>query len=119
MKHVRTSPKDEFAGFVVDQMAAFAPVEARRMFGGHGIFRDGLMFALIVDGRLHFKTDAASAQRYAALGLQPFRYTSRGRTVALGYHEAPLEVFDHPAQMAEWASLAFDVALRAAAAKRQ
>ena len=42
----------EFATHVVDLLDAFGPCEARRMFGGFGIFREGLMFALIADGQI-------------------------------------------------------------------
>lgn len=108
-----TNAKTRFADYVVEQMALFAPAQARRMFGGHGIFRDGLMFALISDEQLYFKADAKSAPRFEQLGLRPFTYTAKGRTVALGYYEAPPEVFDEAEAMAQWARLAFDCALRA------
>ncbi len=38
-------------------MAGFGPVTVRPMFGGAGIFRDGLMFALIADEVLYLKAD--------------------------------------------------------------
>jgi DNA transformation protein len=37
----------EFLEFVKEQMASFAAVSHRRMFGGAGLFCDGLMFAPI------------------------------------------------------------------------
>jgi TfoX/Sxy family transcriptional regulator of competence genes len=44
------STSSEFLEFITEQMVDFGPVSVRRMFGGAGIFRDGLMFALVVDG---------------------------------------------------------------------
>jgi DNA transformation protein len=38
---------------VLEQMADFGFVTARRMFGGAGIYRDGMMFALIADDVLY------------------------------------------------------------------
>ncbi len=102
----------DFADFVVEQMSALGGVEARRMFGGWGIFRAGLMFGLIVGDTLYFKTDAANRGRFEARGLVPFTYAARGRTMSLGYHAAPPEVFDDAQAMTQWARDAFECALR-------
>ena len=47
-----TDPRREHAQHLVDLMAAVGPVKLRPMFGGHGLFLDGLMFALIAGDRL-------------------------------------------------------------------
>jgi DNA transformation protein len=109
----------EFADFVIGQMAALGPVQARRMFGGFGLYRQGLMFALIVDDRLYFKTDEHNRQAFLGRGLGPFTYAARGREVRVDYHEAPAEVFDDPAAMAEWAAGAHACARRAARLPRR
>lgn len=105
----------EFADYVVEQMALMGPVQARRMFGGFGLYLDGLMFALIVDDQLYLKVDEQTLADYARRDLKPFTYTAKGRTVALRYHEAPPEAFDEPDTMAEWARRAFACARRAGA----
>jgi DNA transformation protein and related proteins len=103
----------EFAEFVREQMAGFGPVTIRGMFGGSGVFYDGLMFALIVDDELYFKADGETRGRFEARGLEPFRYSQRGKTVSFNYFAAPEEVFDSTDAMAEWAKLAWGAALRA------
>jgi TfoX/Sxy family transcriptional regulator of competence genes len=35
---------------IVDLMGRFGAVQTRPMFGGHGLFRDGLMFAILIKG---------------------------------------------------------------------
>ena len=52
-------PPDPFHEFVIELFAPMGPVSVKRMFGGAGVFRDGLMFALIADDTLFLKTDAA------------------------------------------------------------
>jgi DNA transformation protein len=102
-----------FADFVVEQMAGLGGVTARRMFGGHGIFRDGLMFALIAGDTLYFKADDVNVGRFEARGLGPFTYESAGRPpMSLRYYRAPEEVFDDAQAMTEWARDAFACALR-------
>ena len=39
-------PPDPFHEFVMELFAPMGPVTVRRMFGGAGVFKDGLMFAL-------------------------------------------------------------------------
>jgi DNA transformation protein and related proteins len=106
------SGKREFADYVVEQMAGFGAVEAKTMFGGFGIYRLGLMFALIMDDQLYFKVDAVSGDAFHARGLRPFTYEARGKASSLNYYEAPPEVFDEPAEMAEWAREAYACAVR-------
>lgn len=107
------SKNSEFVDFVLEQMSALGGVHARRMFGGHGIYQEKLMFALIADGGLYFKADAPTRDEFITRGLQPFTYEARGKTVNLQYYAAPPEVFDEEEAMIHWAKKAIAVALRA------
>ena len=108
-----------FIDFLREQMAGFAPVSRRRMFGGAGIFRDGLMFALVADDVLYFKADEQGAEAFKAEGLEPFSYpTKTGTRTLTTYWRAPERLLDDPDEMALWCRRAYDVALRAAKAKR-
>lgn len=102
----------EFADFVLEQMASLDGVRVRAMFGGHGIYRGDLMFALIADGGLYFKADEQTRDQFTTRGLKPFTYEARGKSIALQYYAAPPEVFDEPDEMLRWAGLAIEAALR-------
>jgi DNA transformation protein and related proteins len=102
----------EFVAFVVESLRPLGPVSARRMFGGHGIFMDGLMFGLVADAQLYLKVDAGNCAAYEAEGLQPFTYSGKGRPVAMSYREAPSAGFDDPDILCEWARAAYAAALR-------
>ncbi len=94
------------------------PVDIKRMFGGHGIYRDGRMMALSVDGGLFMKTDESSRPAFAAAGAKPFTYAKAdGSVTALSYWSLPEEAFDDPELLAEWVRLADAAAARAAALK--
>lgn len=107
----------EFIRYLRDQFRRWSPVEIRRMFGGHGIFRDGMMFALIHDETLYLRSDEATRADFAAAGMGPFRYRRNGRLVALGYHQAPPEAVEDSELLGEWAQRAFAAALRRAPKK--
>lgn len=107
----------EFVGFVVESLRPLGRVGARRMFGGHGIFMDGLMFGLVADDQLYLKVDDGNRAAYEAEGLQPFTFVSKGRLVETSYREAPSEGFDDPEILCDWAREAYAAALRANAGK--
>lgn len=109
----------EFIRYLRDQFRRWSPVEIRRMFGGHGIFRDGVMFALIHDETLYLRSDEATRPAFAAAGMGPFRYRRDGRLVALGYHQAPPDAVEDSELLGEWAQRAFEAALRRSAKKAQ
>jgi DNA transformation protein len=103
----------EYIDYLKEQLASLGAVEARRMFGGWGLYHRGLMFGLVVDDTLYLKTDAELAPRFQALGLEPFRYSRRERQVALSFHQAPEGFYDDPEEARHWAGLACEAALRA------
>ncbi|MGH6922108.1 MAG: TfoX/Sxy family protein [Geminicoccaceae bacterium] len=105
----------EFVGYVIESLRSLGPVGARRMFGGHGIFMDGVMFGLIADHQLYLKVDDGNRNAYEAEGLQPFSYSGQGGPIEMSYREAPSEGFDDPEVLCAWAREAYAAALRAGA----
>jgi DNA transformation protein len=105
--------RSEFVDFVIEQMAPVCSVRARAMFGGYGIYRDDIMFAIIADDRLYLKSDAQTLDQFEALGLPRFSYVARGKTIRLDYFEAPPEVFEDRTAMQDWTQRACTAALRA------
>ncbi len=104
----------EFGEFLKEQLAAFGPVDVKRMFGDAGLFRDGLMFALIADDVLYFKVDDENTGAFEAEGLDHFTYTTKkGDRGLMSYRRAPERCLDDPDDMVEWAGLAFSAAMRA------
>ena len=98
---------------VEDLFADLTPVTMRRMFSGHGIYRDGLIFALLIGGELFLKTDETTVPHFEEAGSSPFVYDNGKRLVSLPYWRLPAEAFDDPDELARFAHLAFDAAVRA------
>lgn len=112
------SSHNEFVAYVLETMSRWATVSSRKMFGGYGLYREGLMFALIADETLYLKTDAGSAAQFERAGSLPFVYQSATRTVQMSYWSAPAESLESPAGMRDWCQLAYAAALRANAGAR-
>ncbi|HZH09783.1 MAG TPA: TfoX/Sxy family protein [Microvirga sp.] len=101
-----------------DMFEAFGPVQVRRMFGGHGIYRDGVMFALESEGELYLKADGEGMARLQDLGSRPFSYrTKDGRTTIISFWLMPESALDDRDEAAELARMAVQAALRAKASK--
>lgn len=102
---------DSYRVFVLEQLGRVAPVTGKPMFGGIGIYAEGLFFALISEDRLYFKVDDATRPDFERLGMEPFR--PFGEDSAMGYYEVPADVVEDAAQLAPWMKKAIDVAAKA------
>jgi DNA transformation protein len=108
-----------FKEFLIEQMAGFGPVTIRAMFGGAGVYRDGLMFALIDDEVLYLKADDSTKPAFESEGLAQFVYVARGgKKMEMGYWHVPERCLDDADEMAKWCRVAYDVALKANAKKK-
>lgn len=107
----------EFQEFLHDQLALFGPIGIRRMFGGGGVFRDGLMFGLVVDETLYLKVSDENRSDFEQAGMRPFTYMRKSKPASLGYYEVPPDVLEDPNDLRDWSEKAFAVALAAARAK--
>jgi DNA transformation protein len=107
-----------FGEFLVEQLAPVGSITLRRMFGGIGVFCDGLMFGIVADEVLFLKVDDTNRAAYEADGLEPLTYEAKGRTIALGYWQIPERLLDDPDELVDWARAALAVAQRTAAKKK-
>lgn len=111
-----SSTRNEFVDYVMEVMSDWATVTARNMFGGHGLYREGTMFALIIEDELFFKTDAFNVALYEKESCHPFTYQSKTRIVQMSYWSAPPACLESPPEMSVWCQLAYAAALRSNAA---
>ena len=105
-----------FRDFIVEQLGRVTPVTARSMFGGTGLYAQGLFFALVAEDRLYFKVDDSTRGDYERLGREPFR--PFGEEKAMGYYEVPADVLQDLAQLEPWMQKAIGVARKARQRKR-
>jgi DNA transformation protein len=93
--------------------AALGPVSVRRMFGGAGLYFEGVMFALVDDGVIYLKADGETAASFEREGVSQFSYlTKDGSRMLTSYWRLPDRLYDDPDELAEWARLAVAAAYR-------
>lgn len=103
----------EYTDHLHEVFQYFGPITIRKMFGGYGIYHDGLMFALVADDALYLKTDRENVGDFEREGLGPFEYDKGGKVVKMSYYLAPDDVLEDPEQAATWARRSYEAALRA------
>lgn len=95
-----------------------APLRAKRMFGGLGIYSGELMVGLVAYGDVYLKVDDASKPAFEAAGARPFVYEGNGKRSVMSYWTLPDPAQDDPDEAAHWGRLALEAARRAAARQR-
>jgi DNA transformation protein len=108
---------DSFQELLVDLFEPVGGVSFRKMFGGLGISREGMMFALVADDVLYFKADEETRAAFEEEGCGPFTYESKDGPRTMSYWRAPERLFDEPDDFREWAMTAFAVAQRSSDGK--
>ena len=99
---------------ITELFSGFGPVAVRRMFSGSGVFADGLMIALVVDGVIYLKADDSLVPLFEREGQAPFSYKTRdGRRTLKSYWRMPERLYDEPDELAEWARRAMQAVRRA------
>lgn len=107
----------EYRAHVEERLGVVAPITTKSMFGGLGIYSNGLFFALADDGHLYFKVDDTNRGDFEAAGTGPFIPWDGAKP--MGYYELPDGLLDHPTDLAVWIDKALGVAERAALKKKR
>ena len=99
----QTAAGADMAERLIEELVPLGHVTAKKMFGGFGIFENGVMFVLVDSaGIAHLRADATTSDRFAAADSE-----RHGR---MPYWQIPETVLEDPAQLLEWATTARDVA---------
>lgn len=104
----------QYIEFLQEWLAPLGEITARAMFGGHCLYCDGLVFALVASQELLLKVDAETRPAFEAIGSQPFR-PFPDRPEVMQYYPPPPEFFDNSDVMLEWGRAAVETARRAKA----
>jgi len=95
----------------------FGAVAVKRMFGGAGVYAEGLCFAIESGGEVFLKVDALSQPRFAEVGSSPFVYVARGKPMPTSFWRLPAIAHEEADELVRWASLGLEAARRTAEAK--
>jgi DNA transformation protein len=95
------SVSGDHLAWIVDQLAELGPVTARRMFGGAGLYLDGVMFGIVMDDACFLRVDDSSRDAFVSRGCVPFE--PKPGTLSTSYYAVPDDVLEDPGELAQWA----------------
>ena len=108
--------KDQgFHNFVMsDVFKNTSGVTSRAMFGGWGIYQNGVMFALIADGELYFKVGETNKSDFEKEGSHPFVYSQGNhKSTTMSYWVLPERVMEDEEELAIWVKKSVSIARKA------
>lgn len=102
-----------FSDYALELLAGFGRLEAKRMFGGAGLYRDGVMFGILDDDVIFFRVDDALEAELKAQGSAPWSYSMKrdGAVREMGYWRMPETAADDPDEAVAIAKRAYAAAL--------
>lgn len=83
------------------------------MFGGHGIYKNEVMFAIVVNDALYIKADNISRELFEERSLSRFSYIKNSKACFMSYYQAPDEAIDSLELLNYWADIGYQAAMRA------
>ena len=102
---------EEYLKFILDQLSLFGNVETKKMFGGIGFFKEGIMFAMIGQNAFRLRVDESSIPDFEAKGMKPM--FSDAKKKSMPYWEVPLDVLENKDELARWTHKAYTIAVKA------
>ena len=93
---------ESYKDYVVDQLELLGPVFARKMFGGYGLFLDGVIFGVIANDEFYLKVDDTNRPKYLNAEMKPFNPYGE-KSYSMTYFEVPIEILEDKNQLECWA----------------
>lgn len=99
--------------FALEQLSGLDPIQTKRMFGGVGIFKEGLMFAMVSsDNVFRLKVDDSNKADFLAQSMEPLYHKNDRTKRAMDYYQVPVSVLENEALMTKWAQKSFEIAVK-------
>lgn len=104
---------------VTEVVPANLGIIGRKMFGGYGLYKNGLCFALITSGKLFFKVNETNRMDYEQYGSKPFQFAKKNGMVMLtSYWEVPADIIEDREAIVTWIEKSVAVAQAAKQRKK-
>lgn len=107
-----------YCDYILDLLSHIEGVSARGMFGGFGLYKGGVMFALIADDVAYYKVGPTNLADYEDASSEPFTYSGKTKPIKMSYWQVPEEVLEDQDELAVWTQKAYEAALKAKKPKK-
>lgn len=101
-----------YLNYIIEILAPHGEITARSMFGGYGIYKNGVIFALIAYDELYFKVDESNKSQYKKFDSEPFTYEAKGKKNTMSYWKVPIEILEDEEQIGVWLNQSYGISLK-------
>ncbi len=98
--------------YIMEILAPHGEITARSMFGGYGIYKNGVIFALIAYDELYFKVDESNKSQYKKFDSEPFTYEAKGKKSTMSYWKVPIEILENEEEIGVWLDQSYEISLK-------
>jgi DNA transformation protein len=90
------------AELLIERLSQIGGITSKKMFGGHGIFHEGKMFAIVdPKGQSYLKTDDSNRTDFESSGSH--------KHSRMPYFSIPEEIFDDTETLVTWAKKSIEI----------
>src|SRR6187401_2293048 len=100
--HTAMTHDDGFVEYICELLLPLGQAQGRPMFGGYGVYLDGLMIGLVIDGGCFLKADDLSKHEFLKAGCEPFVYHGQEKPITMNYWTVPAEALESEREMERW-----------------
>lgn len=107
----------DYLDFILEQLTPFGEVTYKKMFGGVGFYKDGIMFGGLMGGKFHLKVNDETRPEFEAAGMNSFFHRPNSKSKPK-YYEVPVEIVEDRDELAKWVTKTFEIAKAAKKSKK-
>lgn len=93
-------------------LAPHGEITAKSMFGGYGIYKNGVIVAIIAYGEIYFKVDESNKSQYKSFDSEPFTYEAKGKKSTMSYWKVPIEILEDETKIGVWLDQSYKISLK-------
>jgi DNA transformation protein and related proteins len=108
-KGIDMTTSNHFASQALERLAKVAPVSSRKVFSGVGLYHQGVLFGLLVQDAIYFRTDEFSRNLYRAREMPPFKPGVAG-DIEPAFYRLPDDVLGNASELKHWMRAAVEAA---------
>ncbi len=105
-------PISSFAQYCADMLNPFGEISIKSMFGGYGVYKDGVIIGIIGDDELFFKKTSDNEHLFNTYENHPFTYEKDGKTMTMSYQSVSEEVLNNHEQIEELITATYNASLK-------
>ena len=98
--------------YIMEILSPHGNITSKPMFGGYGIYKNGVIVAFIAYDELYFKVDKSNKPQYEDFDSEPFIYEAKGKKTTMSYWKVPMEILENEDKIGIWLDQSYEISLK-------